>query len=442
MMFGVSKKYLDQIDRLQHELLPLKNMFAALKRSMAVIEFSMDGVILDANAILCRVTGYTENEIRGMHHSALCDEAYARSPEYRQFWSRLRQAESFSGKFKRVNKSGAPLWLEATYFPVASKDGHVEKVIKIASDITQQVKEAEYFRNLVTALNRSMAVIEFDMQGKVIEANANFLEVMGYSAEEIKGMHHRKFCREEYASSAAYNEFWSRLNRGDYFTGQLERVAKDGHTVWLEASYNPVNDENGKPYRVIKFAADITRTVLRQQVESQSARMAYEISLETEKVSSNGEQIILQATDKMHSLSEQVQASSNQVQNLGEQTRQISSIVKTIKEIADQTNLLALNAAIEAARAGESGRGFAVVADEVRKLAERTSGSTTEISRMIESIQAESQAVIESMARSQAGAEDGVHLANGAGAAIQQIRAGARKVVDAVQQFAAAVEEK
>ena len=442
MMFGVSRKYQNQIDGLQHELLPLRNMFAALKRSMAVIEFSMDGVILDANPNFCRVVGYAENEIRGMHHSVLCDEAYARSPEYQQFWSRLRQAESFRGKFRRVNKNGATVWLEATYFPVAGNDGRVEKVIKIASDITQQVQEAEYFRNLVSALNRSMAVIEFDMQGNVIEANANFLELMGYRTDEIKGLHHRKFCRGEYASSPEYKEFWTRLNRGDYFTGQHERVAKDGRTVWLEASYNPVSDEHGKPYRVIKFAADITRKVLRQQAESQSARMAYEISLETEQVSSNGEQIILQATDKMRALSGQVQASSNQVQNLGEQTRRITSIVKTIKEIADQTNLLALNAAIEAARAGESGRGFAVVADEVRKLAERTSGSTTEIGRMIEAMQSGSQAVIESMTQSQIGAEEGVHLANGAGAAIHQIRTGARKVVDAVQQFAETIEEK
>jgi methyl-accepting chemotaxis protein len=441
-MFGHSRKYQDRIDELQRQLLPLENMFAALKRNMAVIEFAMDGVILEANANFCAVVGYTEQEIRGMHHSALCDEEYARSPEYQQFWSRLRQGEAFRGKYRRIAKSGATLWLEATYSPVAGPGGQVEKVIKIASDVTQQVREAEYLRNLVAALDRSMAVIEFDMQGNVIEANANFLEVMGYRAEEIKGVHHRKFCRQEYAASPAYREFWDRLNRGDYFTGQHERVAKDGHAVWLEASYNPVNDEHGKPYRVIKFAADITQKVLRQQAESQSARMAYDISLETEQVSSNGEQIILQATDKMRALSEQVQASSQQVQSLGEQTQQITSIVNTIKEIADQTNLLALNAAIEAARAGESGRGFAVVADEVRKLAERTSGSTTEITKMIESIQAGSKAVIDSMTRSKAGVEEGVDLANGAGAAIHQIRAGARKVVDAVQQFTETLAEK
>jgi methyl-accepting chemotaxis protein len=442
MMFVSTKKSQDQIKKLQNEQLPLKNMFAAIKHNMAVIEFSMDGVILDANPNFSRVVGYTENEIHSMHHSALCDKSYTSSPDYQQFWSKLRQGESFSGKFQRVSKNGAIIWLEATYFPVAGPDGNFEKVIKIASDITQQVKEAEYFRNLVSALNRSMAVIEFDMQGNIIEANDNFLKAMGYRIEEIKGMHHRKFCRAEYSSSPSYKEFWAKLNRGDFLNGQYERVAKDGHAVWLEASYNPVNDENGKPYRVIKFAAEITQKVLRQQAESESARMAYEISKETEQVSSSGEQIILQATDKMRALSEQVQASSNQVQTLGEQTQQITSIVKTIKEIADQTNLLALNAAIEAARAGESGRGFAVVADEVRKLAERTSGSTTEITRMIEAIQGGSKAVIESMMRSQEGVEKGVHLANDAGAAIHQIRAGARKVVNAVQQFAETIDEK
>jgi Methyl-accepting chemotaxis protein len=150
---------------------------------------------------------------------------------------------------------------------------------------------------------------------------------------------------------------------------------------------------NGKPYLVIKFASDITQRTLQHQAESKSAHMAYETSRETEQVSSNGEKIILQATEKMRALSEQIKSAAEQVRELGTQTSRITSIVNTIKEIADQTNLLALNAAIEAARAGESGRGFAVVADEVRKLAERTSGSTKEISEMIARIQSESDSV-------------------------------------------------
>ncbi len=434
-MFGSAKKHEAKIEALQQEILPLKAVYDALKRNTAMIEFSLDGTIIEANAGFCKVVGYSGDEIRGMHHSRLCDPDYTKSPEYANFWSRLRQGESFNGKFKRINRQGETIWLEATYFPVADSSGKAARVVKIASDVTEQVLEAEHLRNMATALDRSMAMIEFDMNGTAITANDNFLKVMGYRLEEIRGQHHRIFCREAYASSPEYGQFWERLNRGEYFSGQYERVAKDGHAIWLEATYTPINDANGKPCRAIKFATDITQRTLQHQAESKSAQMAYEISLETEQVSSNGEKIILQTTEKMRALSEQIRSSSEQVRELGTQTSKITSIVNTIKEIADQTNLLALNAAIEAARAGESGRGFAVVADEVRKLAERTSGSTEEISGMITRIQSESNSVTSSMENSLAEVEEGVHLANGAGVAIQQIRAGAQKVVDVVQQF-------
>ncbi len=434
-MFGSAKKYEAQIAALQQEVLPLKAVYDALRRNAAMIEFSMDGTIIEASASFCKIVGYSESEIRGMHHSNLCDPDYPKSQEYANFWSRLRQGESFSGKFKRLNRQGKTIWLEATYFPVTDLSGKQDKVVKIASDLTKQVREAEHLQNIATALDRSMAMIEFDMNGTVITANDNFLKVMGYHLEEIRGQHHRIFCRDAYASSAEYHQFWERLNRGEYFKGQYERVAKDGRAVWLEATYNPINDMNGKPYLVIKFASDITQRTLQHQAESKSAHMAYETSRETEQVSSNGEKIILQATEKMRALSEQIKSAAEQVRELGTQTSRITSIVNTIKEIADQTNLLALNAAIEAARAGESGRGFAVVADEVRKLAERTSGSTKEISEMIARIQSESDSVTSSMESSLAEVEEGVHLANGAGVAIHQIRTGALKVVEAVQQF-------
>jgi methyl-accepting chemotaxis protein len=406
---------------------------------MAVIEFSLEGNILSANNNFCQVMGYTQNEITDRHHSTLCDSTYVNSQEYKKFWNRLRSGESFSGKFSRRSKHGKIIWLEATYFPVSDNAGKVAKVIKIASDITSHHNDMLYNQNLIAALNRSMAVIEFDMQGNVVQANHNFLHVMGYSLQEIQGLHHSKFCTSDYTSSTAYQQFWSRLNSGEFFTGQYERIGKNGQTIWLEATYNPVNDENGKPYRVIKFAADITVRVLQHQAEQHSAQTAYEISLETERLSSNGESVILQAIEKMHALSGSVGESSQQVQQLGEKTSQITSIVNTIREIADQTNLLALNAAIEAARAGESGRGFAVVADEVRKLSERTSSSTTKISEMIVNIQTESRTVMGCMASSLAEVEQGVQLANDAGAAIHQIREGARKVVQVVQAFSSTV---
>ena len=440
-MFGSSRKQCEsELERLRQELAPLQAAFSALRSHMPVIEFSPEAKILSANDIFCKVVGYSASEIAGMPHSALCDEGYAASPEYRQFWERLRRGESFSGKFRRKRRDGSPLWLEATYFPVRDASGNLTRIVKIASDVTRQTEEADHAGRLISALNRSMAVIEFDLQGNVIDANGNFLELMGYRIEDIRGQPHRIFCREDYVSSPGYSEFWNRLRQGQFFSGQYERVARDGHAVWLEATYNPVSDASGKPYRVIKFASDVTDKVLRHQAEEKSASLAYGISLDTEQVSTNGEAVILQAIEKMRLLSEQVRASSEQVRGLGERTSKITSILNSIREIADQTNLLALNAAIEAARAGESGRGFAVVADEVRKLAERTSGSTAEISRMITGILGETQSVIDSMSGSLAQVEEGVSLANAAGDAIVKIREGAEKVVSAVQEFSAALE--
>lgn len=438
-MLGFSSRRIkDQLTEAQQALEPLQNVFAALRRTMAVIEFSGDGTVLTANANFCDTVGHAVEEVIGGNHRMFCDAGYAASQEYDRFWARLRQGESFSGRFRRQRKDGETLWLEATYFPVADNSGRVVRVIKIAADVSAQVRDAERDRSLVQSLDRSMAVIEFDLGGKVLAANDNFLKAMGYGRDDIRGRHHSAFCTREYAAAPAYRQLWERLNAGKFFAGQCERVRKDGSIVWLEATYNPVLDASGKPDRVIKLAADITPRVERYRAEQQSARMAYQVSKETESLSEQGESVILQAIEKMHTLSDKVGASSRQVESLGEQMVRITSIVNTIKEIADQTNLLALNAAIEAARAGESGRGFAVVADEVRKLAERTANATTEISQMIGRIQSESDSVTRSMKSSLDEVEQGVELANAAGASINQIRSGARRVVEVVESLSKA----
>ncbi|NSL54317.1 methyl-accepting chemotaxis protein [Uliginosibacterium aquaticum] len=434
-MFGPSRKQAQEITELRTELSSLREIASALDRSVARIEFGSDGVIRSANSLFCQTMAYAASEVIGRHHQIFCEPAFANSDEYRDFWQRLRRGESFTGKFRRLRKDGATVWLEATYFPVSDAEGKVCKVIKIASDVTERVKAAEQSQALLDALNRSMAVIEFDMQGRIITANPPFLAVMGYRHDEITGQHHRIFCTASHAASAEYAEFWRALNSGRFFTGLVERVTKQGQTVWLEASYNPVLDEQGKPCRVVKFASDVTQRVLRAQAEHQSAETASEVSLEAEALSNHGNLTILDTIAQMEKLSSQMNASSGQVYGLGEKTSQITSIVNTIKEIADQTNLLALNAAIEAARAGESGRGFAVVADEVRKLAERTSLSTGDISRMISEIQSETRTVIDSMDKSLQGVEEGTRMVSDVGTTIRQIQDGAGKVVTIVQEL-------
>lgn len=438
-MFKRSKPLQTEIDRLRGELAPLREMFDALSKNVAVVEFDIDGVIQSANPIFCHTMGYELSELVGRHHSVLCDPAYAQSTEYREFWSRLRRGETFGGKFERVRKGGGLAWLEATYFPVTGPSGQVARVIKIASDITERVEEAKRSRSLIEALDRSMAVVEFDLAGTIVEANTRFLSLMGYGQREIVGQHHRIFCTPGYVESNAYSEFWRELNAGKHFTGMVERVTKGGEMVWLEATYNPVLDALGRPVRVVKFATDVTERVSRMHEEQQSADVAYQVSLQTEQLSAQGELVIRDAVAKMDALSQQVGASSLQVEGLGAKTAEITSIVNTIKEVADQTNLLALNAAIEAARAGESGRGFAVVADEVRKLSERTAISTSDISKRILGIQSETRQVIDSMALSLEQVQAGVQLVHDAGGAINKIHEGAHKVVNVVQALSASV---
>ncbi len=256
------KKQLAQITA-QHR--PLQDLLESLRRTVALIEFSQDGIILDANKLFCETMGYSLEEVRGLHHKIFCDEELVRSSAYSSFWVKLRNGESFNGQFKRVRKNGEQIYLEATYFPVRDESGTVTKIFKIASDITDRVKEAEASRNIISALNRSMAVIEFDMAGKVISANQNFLDVMLFTNDTLVGQHHRILCQPSYANSPEYLQLWASLKRGEFFSGICERLKHNGEVVWLRATYNPVLDEAGNPIRVIKFATDITARIEQQK---------------------------------------------------------------------------------------------------------------------------------------------------------------------------------
>lgn len=434
-----SRKYVAKIAELEAALSQSQSIHTALDRSTAVIELTIDGVVIDVNDNFCRALGYRPSELVSQHHSMLCDEEFASSQEYRDFWKKLRAGEFFRGTIKRRHKSGRTVWLEATYNPIIGANGQVEKIIKLATDVSQQVEDASRTRAMVDAIERSMAVIEFGLNGIVLRANENFLKALGYSENEVVGKHHRMFCPQDFANSIEYKNFWERLGRGEFVSAQFSRVDRQGREIWLEASYNPVFDPTGKPTKIVKFATDVTKMVRRNQAEKKSADTAYEVALETREISKSGEKIIFETVRKIQTISEIVQRSSALVDALGEQSSRISSIVNTIREIADQTNLLALNAAIEAARAGESGRGFAVVADEVRKLAERTSAATGEIGQMIQSIQIETASVSDAMSNGIAEVTEGVALANNAGNTIKQMHDGASRVVEVIHALSESV---
>lgn len=408
---------------------------AALGGSMALIEFQPDGTILGANHNFLRIMGYRLEEIHSRHHRLFCTPKYANSVDYQSFWTRLGNGEFINDRFLRLDKQGREIWLEASYSPVRDASGRVIKVVKIASDVTARVQKEQEQESQIKAINRSMATIEFNRQGEVISANENFLTVMGYRLDEVVGKHHRLFCDRSESESNEYRQFWERLNHGEFFSGRFKRVNKQGRTVWLRATYNPLFDANGRFYKVVKFASDITDQVLQQETESRAARMAYETSLKTDETANEGARVVQETVDVMQGLAGELNHAAEGINDVSQQSEVISSIVQTIRGIAEQTNLLALNAAIEAARAGDQGRGFAVVADEVRNLASRTSQATIKIVEVVQHNRELAKGAVARMEASKDKAEQGVKLAGEAGQVILDIQDSARQVVHAISNF-------
>ena len=364
----------DKIDTLTAQL-------AAIEASSAIIEFTPSGEIISANDIFLSLMGYQLNELKGKHHRIFCDQAYSQTSEYKALWQNLSQGKPVSGQFQRFTKSGQHVWLEASYNPIRDKSGKVIKVIKLASDTTQKTNLASSQGHTIAALNHSMAVIEFETDSTIIKANQNFLAATGYSKDEIIGKKHQMFCSREFAQSKEYSAMWQKLRQGQFIVGQFPRVNKQGQMLWLEASYNPIINEQGKVVKVIKFASDITARIEQIQTTQQQVSDA---SASADQTCKQGSAIASEAAENMRKLSSDMAKASKSMTELNKQSDEINNIVSTISAIAEQTNLLALNAAIEAARAGDQGRGFAVVADEVRGLAARTSESTSEIAQVVQ----------------------------------------------------------
>jgi len=405
----------------------------AIHRAMAVIEFSREGIILTANTNFLDITGYRADDLIGQHHRQLCAPALAASREYAVFWERLRQGEFIAGRFKRRTCDGHTLWLEASYNPISDRHGKVIRVIKTATDITARVREEQDMNSRLNAIDRAMAVIEFTPDGHILTANDNFLSTVGYTLDELQGTHHRIFCERDYAASQKYRDFWAHLNAGEFMSGQFKRLDRQGRTLWLEASYNPVFDPDGQLYKVVKFATDITDRVTR---ENESARMAYRISSNTETSANDGSRIINETITEIRCIADQVATTSQQLDTLAQRSADINTVIESIRDIAEQTNLLALNAAIEAARAGEHGRGFAVVSHEVRQLSIRTSQATRDIATTIASLRDLTQEVSGGIQACLGSVENGVRMAGEAGEAIDRIRAGANDVVSAIAHVA------
>ena len=230
----------------------------ALGRSLAIIEFAPNGTILTANRNFCDAIGYGLAEIQGQHHSMFVDPAQVRSPDYKAFWTKLGRGEFDAGEYRRFAKGGRPVWIQASYNPVADKKGNVVKIVKVAAVTTDDKLRNAEFEAKLAAISMVQAIIEFTPAGEVIVANENFLKVLGYRLDEIKGQHHRLFVEPGYARSPEYQAFWTTLNRGDFVSASFKRIGKGGKEIWIQASYNPILDLNGRVAKVVKFATDIT----------------------------------------------------------------------------------------------------------------------------------------------------------------------------------------
>ncbi len=461
----------------------------AIDKSQAVIEFNTDGVVLTANENFLKTLGYELREIQGKHHRMFCEPKYVDSTAYRQFWDKLGRGEFESGEYKRVGRGGKEVWIQASYNPIFDATGRVAKVVKFASDITEEKNKNAIFEGKVNAIGKAQAIIEFQLDGTIITANENFLKTLGYDLREIQGKHHRIFVEPSYLNSADYRNFWERLGRGDMDAGQYKRISKNGSEVWIQASYNPIFDSEGRVIRIVKFATDITSekkklvefeghvslleetandlaaassqlTATASQMSSTAKRTNEESMAATkssedvaggfETVATNTEEMVASIKEISRSANEsaemakltsrKAQETNSTVTQLGASSQEIGEVIKVISSIAQQTNLLALNATIEAARAGDAGKGFAVVANEVKELAKQTAKATQDITNKIGAIQKDSQRAVDAIG----GINQAVDRLNGISgtiaAAVEEQTATTNEVSRVVQQASRSVQ--
>ncbi|WP_316194325.1 PAS domain-containing methyl-accepting chemotaxis protein [Bradyrhizobium sp. SZCCHNRI3052] len=395
---GTVVEWSDASVRLQN--LDYSAQVAAIGRSQAVIEFNLDGTIVTANDNFLNALGYSLPEIQGKHHSMFVSPEERNSAAYREFWAALNRGEYQAAEYKRIGKGGKEVWIQASYNPVFDQNGKPFKVVKFATDVTAQKLRNADLAGQIAAISKSQAVIEFELDGTIIDANNNFLQALGYTLSEIKGRHHSMFVDPSERDGAAYRNFWAALNRGEYQAAEYKRIGKGGREVWIQASYNPILDLNGKPFKVVKYATDVTKQVLVRMGNERVRGMMESVAAGAEELNASVREIseaMTKSRETAMGAADRVASADSQAKRLSEATQAMSGIVELIGNITGQINLLALNATIESARAGDAGRGFAVVASEVKNLATQAKAATDKIGAEIAGLNGISSEVVNAL---------------------------------------------
>ncbi|MFC3152881.1 methyl-accepting chemotaxis protein [Litoribrevibacter euphylliae] len=434
-MFG-NRRLEQENEALKQELSSLKQVHSDLGQEMLSLDLDPMGRITSVNARFTGETGLTIDDLTGKNIKELVPSHLQNTEHFRRMSLALENKALWIGAWQITNTKDEEFWLRTVLSPVKDVQGNIQYYMLYANNLTRTIDASVQFENLIKAMQRSTAVIEFDMTGHVLTANDIFLNAMGYSLDDIKGKHHRMFCPPDVYESPDYEESWNRLRRGEFIADRFKRVDSRGHEVWLEASYNPITNAQGKCYKVVKFASLITDQVKREIEVSNAASFAYETSQETDASTKRGIEVMHNTAEVIRQLTSQMTQAADSINSLDQQSQTIGTIIQSISSIAEQTNLLALNAAIEAARAGDQGRGFAVVADEVRQLASRTSEATEEIITVMKKNQTLTADSVKIIEESREQAEQVQELSAQAGDVINNIQDGAKKVVDAISQFA------
>ncbi|NHI00516.1 chemotaxis protein [Oceanimonas doudoroffii] len=430
-----SKKLQQRIDELEAELGLFHSMQQDLREEMIYFSLDQQGRLIDGNERLYESLGYSQGELLQRPLAEMIVPSAIDKPHCRQMLDAIRRGRHWHGALQLVTRAGREAWYRTIFQPRAGNNTGEVELAAYSTELTRTISRSREQEDMLAALNRSSAVIEFSLDGVILHANNNFLRAMGYSLGQITGKHHRMFCDAVEAESGNYRQFWQRLGAGEYVSDRFQRIDSQGNVVWLEASYNPIHDEAGELYKVVKFATVITEQVNRELATADTSDIAYDISKSTGENTLRGMEVLDATIETMNELSTQMRNAGDGIFELDTQSQRVSELVTSIRGIADQTNLLALNAAIEAARAGEQGRGFAVVADEVRNLAARTSAATEEIIRVVAENRKLTENAVSLIEQSMSRAQRALTLSNDAGNVMQEIQQGARQVVDAIGQF-------